>query len=95
MPTKEIRSSVSSVTSVAASMSNTQILAPNADRLGAIIFNDSNSNLYLKLGTDASKTSFTILLGKQDYYEIPSNYIGAIYGVWGIAIGNARVTELV
>lgn len=87
-------SSTPSVTSVAGDTSNQTLLAANANRLGAIIYNDSTANLYLKLGTTASTTSFTALLTSDSYYEVPFNYTGRIDGVWASATGDARITEL-
>lgn len=94
LPVKEIRSASSSVTSVAASASNVTLLASNANRLAATIYNDSNSALYLKLGATASTTSFTVKMNRDDYYEVPGNYTGAIHGIWSVATGSARITEL-
>ncbi len=80
---------------VAASASNVALLALNANRLGATIFNDSASaTLYVKLGTAASTSSYTAQLFPSGYYEIPYNYTGAIEGIWSAAVGNARITEL-
>lgn len=86
----------SAVTSVAAAAANTSLLAANAARRGAMVFNDSASaNLYLKLGTAASLTSFTSLVPPSGYYELPyPAYTGAINGIWDAAVGDARITEL-
>lgn len=81
----------SDVTSVAASAT---ILASNASRKGAIIYNDSNKSLYLKFGTTATVTDFTTLLRAGDQYEVPFGYTGRIDGIWSAANGAARVTEL-
>jgi len=92
---KEIRSSTTAVTSVAAAAANTTILASNANRLGATVYNDSNKDLYLKLGSVASTTSFTVKLVRDAYYEVPFHYTGIITGIWDTApSGNARITEL-
>jgi hypothetical protein len=82
------------VTAVAASASSVTILASNADRMGATVYNDGVAILYLKLGATASATSFTIALGRYEYYEIPFGYTGVIDGIWTAATGSARVTEL-
>lgn len=91
---KEQKGPTSSVTSVASSASNVTILASNASRLGATIYNDSNQELYLKLGATASTTSFTVKMNKDDYYEIPFGYTGVIHGIWTSANGFARITEI-
>jgi hypothetical protein len=94
LPVKETRASTAAVTSVSAAVADTSLLAGNSNRLGAAVFNDSTASLYLKLGTGASTTSFTILLNRYDYYEIPWPYTGAVNGYWSSATGSARVTEL-
>lgn len=97
--TKEQRSSTTTVTSVAASASNITLLAANANRLGATIYNDSAAILTVKLGATASSTSKTIVLadnssGIGGYYEVPYGYTGQIDGFWASATGSARITEL-
>jgi hypothetical protein len=92
---KELRASVPAVTSVSAAVSDTQLLAPNVKRLGASVFNDSIATMYLKLGSGASSTSFTIALGRYEYYEVPFGFTGRVNGYWSAATGSARVTELV
>jgi hypothetical protein len=87
-------------TSVAAVVSDTAVLATNKLRLGASVFNDSTAILYLKLGTGASTTSFTVKMAPGSLYELPSRkdglpYNGPINGYWSVANGNARVTEVV
>jgi hypothetical protein len=71
-----------------------QLLAANADRLGATIFNDSSAILYVRLGTTASTSNFTVKMVADAYYEVPFNYTGRIDGIWASATGNARITEL-
>jgi hypothetical protein len=88
------RSSTGTESNVAGSASSVTLLASNANRLGATIYNDSTANLYVKLGATASATSFTILLAANDYYEVPFGYTGIIDGSWASATGNARITEL-
>lgn len=82
-------------TNVPDATSSTKLLDANLARVGATIYNDSNADLYLACGTSATNTSFTIKLGPGDYYEVPFNYKGDIYGVWSAntAGGEARITE--
>lgn len=94
MPTKETRASTPAQSSVAGSASSVSLLASNANRLGATIYNDSTVNLYVRLGSTASTSNFTVKLAPGDYYEVPFNYTGAIDGIWDSATGNARITEL-
>ena len=82
------------VTSVAASLTSVTILAANAARRGATVYNDSAAEMYLKLGAVASDTSFSVDMLPGSYFEVPYNYTGELAGIWAAATGNARVTEL-
>lgn len=93
LQTKSISSNTNQTT-VAGSASSVTLLAANTARLGATIFNDSTSMLYIKLGATASTTSFTVQLLTNAYYEIPYGYTGRIDGIWGSATGNSRITEI-
>lgn len=93
--TKETRSSTATSTNVSDTASSTTILASNANRLGATVYNDSTAVLYLKLGATASITSFTAKMAADSYYEVPFNYTGIIDGIWASdASGAARIVEL-
>jgi hypothetical protein len=93
-PTKETRSTSSSVTQVGSSATNVTLKVSNAARLGLTVHNDSTAILYLKLGATASTTSYTVQVPSQGYYEVPGLYIGIVDGIWASANGNAYVTEL-
>jgi hypothetical protein len=81
---------------VASSTTSGTILASNANRKGATIWNDSTAVLYLDLtGGTASATSCSKKLAADEYYEVPFGLSGAITGVWATANGSARVTEIV
>jgi hypothetical protein len=88
--------STSTRTSVADAAVDTLILAANASRKGATVYNDSTSTLYLALGTTAATTTdFTSKLFQDDYYEVPAGYTGQIRGIWSAdSTGSARITEL-
>lgn len=88
------KSPTATLSNVASSATSVTILASNTARLGASVYNDSTQNLYLKFGTTASTTSFTVLLATNAYYEVPGGYTGIIDGIWSSANGSARVTEL-
>lgn len=92
---QEVRSSVSNITSVAASITSVILLSANVNRLGATVWNDSSTNtLYLKLGTTASTSSYTAQVLPSGYYEVPFGYVGEIDGIWSGAVGAARISEL-
>lgn len=80
--------------SVSGSASNVILLPSNGTRLGATIYNDSSALLYVKLGSVASITDYTIKLFPLSYYEIPYGYTGEIDGIWNFANGHARIDEL-
>jgi hypothetical protein len=92
--TEARRASTATTSNVASSASSTTLLSANADRLGAMILNDSDEILYVKLGATASTTSFTVKMESQTYYEVPFDYTGIIDGIWAAADGFARVTEV-
>lgn len=94
--TATARPASSTVTSVNDTASSTTLLASNANRLGATIYNDSTVDLYLKLGATASLTSFTVKMAADGYYEVPFGFTGEISGIWSSDTGGgvARISEL-
>jgi hypothetical protein len=96
MSAKELTSSTATLSNVSSSASSVTILAANTSRLGATVFNDSTEVLYLKFGSTASSSSFTVKMLAGAYYEMPTPhvYVGVISGIWASANGSARVTEL-
>jgi hypothetical protein len=92
--TKEKRSSTGTHSNVAGNASSVTILASNANRLGASIFNDSGAILYLDTtGGTATTSNYTLQIAPNGYYEMPFQYTGLITGIWASATGNARVVE--
>jgi hypothetical protein len=85
--TKETRAATPTQSSVAGSASSVSLLASNANRLGATVYNDSTAVLYVKLGTTASTTSYTTQISANEYFEVPFAYTGAIDGLWTSATG--------
>lgn len=81
------------LSNVPATATSVTVLAANTARVGAQVYNDSSAVLYLKFGTTASTTSFTVPLTANTYYEVPAGYTGIIDGIWASATGAARVTE--
>jgi hypothetical protein len=71
------------------------VLASNANRLGASVYNDSTAILYLLLASGtSSSTNHSVQLTPGAYFEVPAQYTGAIGGIWASATGSARVTEM-
>jgi hypothetical protein len=68
------------------------IATSSTGRLGCQVFNEGAGNLHITLGTSTTSTSlYTVRLASGDYFEVPSNYIGLIGGIFATA-GTARVT---
>lgn len=93
------KAATATLTNVAGSATSVTVLAANASRIGATITNDSSAVVYIKFGTTASTTSYTVVLAGAaaapfSYFEVPSGYTGRIDGIWASATGNARVTEI-
>src|SRR6185369_15388195 len=91
----EAKPSTTNTSSVAASTTNVTLLSSNLTRLGATVYNDSMSLLYIKLGPTATLSDFTIKLFPLSYYEVPYGYTGEIDGFWSNSSGFARIGELV
>jgi hypothetical protein len=83
------------IASVTSTTSDQTLLASNAGRKGAYIYNDSTQVLYLALANvTASSTHFTQKMAAGDAFNLqPGSYSGAIKGIWASANGSARVTE--
>lgn len=90
------KSATSTPTNVGGSATSAALLASNASRKGMYVYNDSTSALYIMYGAIASATAFTVKIGSQGFFEMPTSpvYTGAINGIWDTATGSARVTEL-
>lgn len=83
------------VTNVSGAATDTALVAANTERQGLILYNDSTSIAYVKYGTGASSTSYTVQMGPSAYWEMPSIiYTGAVNANWVSATGAMRCTEL-
>jgi hypothetical protein len=80
---------------VTAAVADTTLLATNKLRIGASFYNDSTSACYLKFGTGASATSFTVKMSAGSLYEIfTKSYNGQVNCYWVSANGSMRITEI-
>lgn len=71
----------STPTAVVAAATSTALLAANAGRKSASVYNASNKILYLKFGTGASASSFKVAIAATGYFEFPQPiYKGAVHG---------------
>ena len=79
---------------VASSASSVTVFAASGAVKGRTVYNDSSAILYLKFGTTASTTSYTVQLAAGAYYEFPQPAFGGrVDGIWASANGAARVTS--
>lgn len=91
-PATTASAAVSNVTSSATSV---QLLAVNSNRHFVSVYNESTAILYIKFGTTASATSYTVPVGPNGFWEAPGAvYTGEIDGIWTSANGFARITEI-
>lgn len=80
--------------SVASSATSVSIFAASGSVDGRTVFNDSTAVLYLKFGTTASTSDYTVQIPAGGYYEFPPPlYSGEVDGIWASANGNARLTS--
>lgn len=93
IPVNEQRNAV--VTSVNSAAANTNLLAARRGRVGASVYNASSAILYLKLGTTATTSDYSVQLAAGAYYEVPFGYNGNIDGIWSAANGAAKITEVI
>lgn len=85
------------LTTVTSAATNTTILASNAARKGAMIYNASTAILYLLMATGTSSaTVYSLQIAAGGTISIrPGEYSGVITGTWATANGSAQVTEFV
>lgn len=92
--TKETRSATPTQSTASVGVASTSILASNANRLGATIWNEAGVACLTKLGATASATSYSVSIAVGGYYEIPFGYTGAVDGITASSTATLRVTEL-
>jgi len=83
------------VSNVASSASSTSVLASNTSRRAATFYNDADRACYLKYGTTASASSFTVKIFPSGFHLLPTPpYAGAVDAIWDSGpTGSLRVTE--
>jgi len=93
---RPVPANTATTSNVAASATSVTVLAANAARRLAVFYNDSSSDCYVKFGTTASTSSFTIFLAALGSFSLNGeDYAGRIDAIWNSATGNMRVTETV
>ena len=92
MPIRMVASS-SSVNAVSTSGTSATLASASAGRLRIIVVNDSSATLYVKYGTTASSSDWTVKLAPDSTLDEDA-YTGRIDAVLSTGTGTARVTEL-
>jgi hypothetical protein len=83
------------LTNVASSATSVTLLPANSARKKVTIWNNSTAILYFSLSSTASSvTACSVKMIADAFYEVPSDYTGAITGIWASANGAARITEI-
>lgn len=82
-------------TTVAISTTSVQFLDADANRKGAVIFNDSARSLYLTFGPTASVTGPTKIIGPYAEWHLPGPAVwcGELSGIRESGSGSLVVTE--
>ena len=92
--TKEARSATSVATSASITTASGTVLAANANRLGATVYNESGAILYLHLGAAASLTAYTLQVAIGGYFEVPHEFTGILTGITTAGTVVCRVVEV-
>lgn len=79
---------------VSTSTASATLQASNTGRLDLTIYNDATTVLYVKYGTTASATSFTVAIDPGGFWRDPTGYTGRVDGILASGSGTARMTEL-
>lgn len=86
---------VISITTVVSTIGTVTLMNSNAARVEGFVYNASQNPLFLRLGSSASTTFYTLMLVASGYYELPRPvFQGQITGIWATATGQALVTEI-
>jgi len=92
--TRNSPANTAALTTVTSSATSTTLLAANPSRRLMTCYNASTSDAYVKFGTTASTTSFSIFLQSLGSFSLNGeDYAGRIDIIWNSANGFAYVTE--
>lgn len=92
-PKFQITSSAAATIEIDSATTSATLLEFNPARKGALIWNDSTSNLLIDFDASVSLTSFIVRIYPDGYYELPFGYTGVISGIWETANGKASIRE--
>ena len=88
------KSTTGTITSPAAATSSFTVLAANASRVLASVYNATNKTLYLAMAATASTSAYTVQVAVGAYFELSLTYTGIITGISPAGVsGNVQVTE--
>lgn len=89
-----LRPTTATLANVASSASSVTLFSAAGNTNSRAIFNDSTAVLYVKFGTTASTSSYTVQIAASGYYEFPQPvFAGRVDGIWASANGSARLTS--
>jgi len=95
VPVSAPSANTSATSDVPDSTSTVTLLAANANRLGAFVYNASGGILYAKLGSGATLADWTKKVFPDELWTVPEVWRGIITGIWDVDTGgSAKVTEL-
>lgn len=93
----QLYSQTGTTSKTAGSASAVELIVPNALRLGLTIFNNSTATLYVGASNAVTNDNFIVAILPGGYWELPTSgsflYVGALWGIWASATGDAQVTE--
>lgn len=79
---------------VASSASSVTLFPASGSARMRMVFNESSAILYIKFGTTASLTDYTVQVAAGGYYEFAQPFYGGrVDAIWAAANGNARTTS--
>lgn len=83
-------------TVVTASQSSVLFFAADPTRMMALIFNDSNSGIFVGLGSaPVTADDYTYFIASSTLWEVPEEFAsGEVHGMWSESEGKARLTAL-
>lgn len=83
-----------SVYAVLSSITAVSVMNANTNRKGATVYNAAGTAVYMRLGTGATTSVYTVALDPNDYYEVPYNWQGVVSGITASNAGIINITEL-
>lgn len=69
-------------------------MAANPARIGATVFNKAGTDVFVKLGTAANTSVYTLKMVDGGYYELPFGWTGVVAGITASNAGTITVTEI-